>query len=446
MKWLLFILMALPARAGELEDLRQEVQKLRAQVPADADALHALENRVEALSQEVQRLAAAREAEPFVQKAIDELRDEVHHLGQRLAATQQRLAEPLEPAVRVGYDEGAYLQTGPVRVQLNLQLMPRWIGTLRIGRANSSDFELHHGQLQVRGEILGWLALQLMLDFGAEFLLTQHFLRDAFIDVHATSWLTLRAGQFKVPFSHQRLVSSFRQTFTDRTVATRAFSLDRDLGGEAELAFLDERVLVQLAVTNGQDAPRNDNVDFAYTLRVVGQPLGRMPLTEGDLARGPARFSIGAAFQYNLVPNDQGADLDQDGAVDNVAVYSLGGEAAVKWRGFALEAEYYMRIEQPGAGQLRHLYQGAYLQLSAMVWRGLELAARASYAQPHVLGGAHLGILGDQPRSVWEAGGVVNYFVWRDKVRGQIAYDFRQDQLHAVAQGHVVQVQIQAGF
>ena len=89
-----------------------------------------------------------------------------------------------------------------------------------------------------------------MLDFGAEYLVSR-ILRDAFIDVHATSWLTLRAGQFKVPFSHQRLVNSFRQTFTDRSLATRAFSFDRDLGGQVQLAFLDERILLQMAITNG---------------------------------------------------------------------------------------------------------------------------------------------------------------------------------------------------
>src|SRR5262249_10369407 len=152
-----------------------------------------------------------------------------------------------------------------------------------------------------------------------------------YVDVHATSWLTLRGGQFKVPFSHQRLVSSFLQTFSERTLATRAFSFDRDLGVQAELHFFDERVLLQLAITDGLQQPRNDNLDFAYTLRLLGQPFGKLPLTEGDPGRGPFRLALGAAFQYNLVPNDEGLDLDRDGILDNVAVYSLGGELALKW-------------------------------------------------------------------------------------------------------------------
>jgi hypothetical protein len=85
-----------------------------------------------------------------------------------------------------------------------------------------------------------------------------------------------------------------------------------------------------------------------------------------------------------------------------------------------------------------------------MVWRGLELGARGGFAQPHLLGLARLGIDGDQPRTALEAGGVVGYWVWRDKVRGQLSYDYRRDQSIGLASvvhdGHVLQAQLQAGF
>jgi Phosphate-selective porin O and P len=445
----LFLLLLLSPTAALADDkvdaLRDELRKLQSQLPSAQEGLHTLENRVESLSQEVQRLAGAREADPFVRSAVDELRTEVQSLKERLAATQLKLLQPEEPAVRVGYDGALYLQTEPVRVELGAQIMPRYVGTLRSGRANGSDFELHHGQLAVEAHILGWVDLRLMLDFGAEYFVSQ-ILRDAYVDVRATSWLTLRAGQFKVPFSHQRLVSSFLLTFADRSIATLAFAFDRDLGGQAELHFLDERVLIQAAVTNGLQAPHNDNVDLAYTVRVVGQPLGKLSLTEGDLARGPFRFSAGAAFQYNLVPNDEGMDLDRDGVTDNISVYTVGAELALKWRGLAVEGEYFYRLEQPGAGLPERHFQGGYGQVSYMVWRGLQLGARAGYAQPHLLGGLRLGLDGDQPRTSLEAGGVVNYWVWRDKVRGQLAYDYRRDEQNGVHDGHVLQVQVQAGF
>jgi hypothetical protein len=457
----LWLLMAVPVLAAPADDskkqlaaLEDDLQKLRSQLPSAVEALHALENRVESLTLELQRVSGGRDAEPFVQRAIDELRTEVAAIERRLATTQQRLADLPAPAVSFGYDDGLYLKTQPVRVQLNAFVMPRWVGTLRGDAPSSSDFELHHGQLQIRGELLGWIDMQLMLDFGAEFLGggRVEILRDAFIDVRPSSWLALRAGQFKVPFSRQRLVYSARQAFTDRSIATRAFSFDRDLGGMIEFSPFAQKLLVQIAVTDGVragPATHNDNLDFAYTVRALAQPLGPLPLSDGDVARTPKpRFSVGAAFQYDLQPNEQRLDLDRNGVVDNVGVYNFGAEAAFKWRGLALEAEYFFRVEQRGVGLPLRLYQGGYGQISGMVWRGLQLGARAAFAQPHTLAAAGLGLHGDQPRSLLEVGGVVTYWIWREMVRGQVAYDFRRDVITngSARHGHVVQVQLQAGF
>jgi hypothetical protein len=48
-----------------------------------------------------------------------------------------------------------------------------------------------------------------------------------------------------------------------------------------------------------------------------------------------------------------------------------------------------------------------------------------------------------------EAGGVINYYIWRQLVRAQLSYDYRRDEAvltRKIEQGDVVQVQIQAGF
>jgi hypothetical protein len=439
----------------KLEALADDLQKVRSQLPSAIEAVHALENRVESLSRELQRLGSGRDAEPFVQRAIDELRVEVSALERRLAATQQRLAELPAPTVSFGYDDGLYLKTEPVRVQLNLFAMPRYIATLRRDAPNSSEFELHRAQLAIKAELLGWIELQLMLDFGSEFLGADraNLLRDAFIDVKPLAWLALRAGQFKVPFSRQRLVYSGRQAFTDRSVATRAFSFDRDLGGMIEFSPFGQKLLIQIAMTDGimaGPATHNDNLDFAYTLRIVGQPLGPVPLSDGDVARTrKPRFSIGAAFQYDLSPNEQRADLDRNGVVDNVGVYNVGAEAAFRWRGLAAEAEYFLRVEQRGVGLPLRILQGGYAQLTGMVWRGLMLGARGAFAQPHTLGGAErLGLVGDQPRSVMQVGALVTYWIWREMVRAQVAYDFQRDVIsnNTTRLGHILQIQLQAGF
>jgi hypothetical protein len=454
MRLLFLIFLAAPAFAEDpkkqLDALADELAKVRSQLPAAIDAVHSLENRLDALQHQVERLSAQKEAAPFVQSAIDELRTQIDALERRLASTQARVAEL--PAFRIGYDDGVYLETQPVRLQLNASIMPRYIGAILVGKPNSSGFELHHAQLALGGDILGWIDFQLMLDFGAEFLGDGNvsILRDAYIDVRPLAWLRFRGGQFKVPYSRQRLVSSLRQTFTDRSLATRAFSFDRDLGGMLELAVAQDRFLIQVAITDGVHAgptAHNDNLDFAYTLRLLGQPLGPMPLTEGDVLRTqPPRFSIGAAFNFDLAPNAEKVDLNHDGVIDNVAVYSLDVEAALKCRGVAFEGEYFLRVEQPGAGLRQQRYQGGYAQLSYMIWRGLQAGARYSFAQPHLIASPPLGIFGDRPRSGQEASLLLSYFVWRQHVRAQLEYDYRRDLSDGVQEGHLIQVQVQAGF
>ncbi len=443
---------------NQIDTLADQLARMRSELPAAVDALHTLENRVEALRLEVERLSAVHEAAPSVQKAIDELRAELDALERRVSGNSQRVSElgsGSDSRFKFGYDDGLYMKTAPVTVLLNLAVMPRWYGIIRDGRSNDSNFELHHAQLQLRAGILDFIDVQLMLDFGAEFLGDGNlgFLRDAFVDVRPLAWLTLRAGQFQVPFSHQRLVNDFRQTFAERTLATRAFTFDRDLGGEVEVALWARRLVIQAAVTDGVRAgetAKNDNLDFAYTARILAQPLGAMPLVEGDLERTPSpRFSLGAAMQFNLVPNDLKVDLNHDGVIDNIEVYTVGGEGAFKWRGFAVEAEYFFHYEVAGAGLPRRYYNGVYGQASAMLWRGLQIGARFSWAQPPTLGGVKLGIFGDQPFKAWEAGGTVSYHLWRDQVRVQVAYDYRHDTTAVTflaEKGQVVQVQLQAGF
>jgi hypothetical protein len=461
-RFVLLILLCAPALAAPADDvkarldaLEEKVARLGAELPPSVEALHELANRVEALAREVDRLSATHSGDAEARLAIDELRVELAALERRAAEAQARLSELGETRVsRFGWDDGLYFRAPPVAVTLHAAIQPRWVGTLRNGPGNNSNFELHHGQLQLRGELYDWLAVELMLDFGAEYLGDGRvaFLRDAFVEVRPLSWLVLRAGQLKVPFGRQRLISSLRQLFPERSLATLAFTYDRDLGGVVEAALLDGRLLIQTAVMDGVRAgqtSRNDNLDLSYTARVVAQPLGPLPPVEGDLARTRhPRFAVGMAFNYNLVPSDRGTDLDRNGVVDNVGVWSVEAEAAVKWRGFAVEGEYFYRLESAGAGVKDHPYYGLYAQASAMVWRGLQLGARFSYAQPHVLGGGKLGLFGAQPLEGYEASGVVSWFVWREYAKVQLAYNYRRDTAAtgAIEDGHVVEVQLQAGF
>ena len=87
-------------------------------------------------------------------------------------------------------------------------------------------------------------------------------------------------------------------------------------------------------------------------------------------------MSIGAAGYFNLLPTDVAArtgnpqantDLNGDQRVDNVAVWQGAIELRVHFRGAALQAELFHRLEHPGADVADRTFRGEYLQASYFV-------------------------------------------------------------------------------
>jgi hypothetical protein len=463
--WLAAPLRAAPP-ADSLEPIRRrldELARVSAELPSALEAIHDLENRLGALERELDRLAGARASDEDVRRAIDDLRVELGRVDRRIAESQARLAElaAQPPSVELGYGRGLFLRAPPVEAVLNATIMPRYTGVIRGGRDHdTSSFEIHHAQIALDATLLRVIALRAMFDFGAAYLVNAAAsVRDLWVEVRPLPWLGVRGGQFKIPFGRQRLVSSLALTFVERSLATQVFTADRDIGLLVEGAFFADRLLVQAAVTNGGEGlagTRNDNLDLSYTARVVAQPLGPVPLVEGDRARTPSlRIGFGGAFRYDLIPTDQPPplnDIDRNGIVDNVEVLTANAEAVAHWRGFALEGEYFFRRERPGFGRPVRDTHGAYVQTSAMVWRGLQLGARFSYAQPHALAASSVAIAGrGVPRSAIEANALASYDFWRSRVILFLQYSYRRDESADPAdvpahEGHVLEAQAQVGF
>ncbi len=433
-----------------------ELSRALADLPSALEALHQLEARLDALTHEVARLSGTQSAEPELRRALDELRARLGELETRFGTAQ--LAERTAAPGHFKYDDGLVFTSRPVEVKLNAAVQPRYEGVIRPApTVNASTFELHHAVLALGATFFGFASIQTRFDFGARFVDAGGIamVRDLYVDVRPLQWLTIRGGRFRVPFSRQKLTSELRQTFLERSLATRALGLDYDEGALVEGRFLDEKLLAQLAVTNGAAAATNDNLDLAYTARVVAQPLGPLAPVEGDRARSPKpRVAFGVSFQYNLQPTDLPPPLDDqnhDGRIDNVEILLAGAEVAARWRGFAVEGEYYFRQERAGFGRPPRSTHSGYVQASAMAWRGLELAARFSYAQLPSLRPAKIGVLGDAPSAGWELDGVANYYVWNESLKAQLGYAYRNDTAadpfdprnHS---GHVLEVQLQTGF
>ncbi len=241
----------------------------------------------------------------------------------------------------------------------------------------------------------------------------------------------IRVGVTKPPFGRQELNSRRRLQFVDRSLANEAFTFNRALGVVFS-GTLVERLHYAIGVTNGldnqDDSPSLEQLDthFAYAGRLVATILGQRIREESDLAYAQTpqlEFGMSLAAHddngdrrndaWFAVPNGlrRGRGIGGYGAADltGAELRQFGADAAFRYRGFSLTAEYWLRCvdgEDPRGewerftGRDDRLHQqGGYVQAGYfLVPRRIEIAGR--------VGG------------VWDAGGdnswacaaALNYF------------------------------------
>lgn len=161
--------------------------------------------------------------------------------------------------------------------------------------------------------------------------------------------LGVRAGQMKVPFNRESVVSSSALQFVDRSVNNATLNLDRDIGVQLfsdDLFGIGGRLGYQLGVYNGDGRNRVvGDTGFLYVARVDVRPLGTFEdiNAQADLGRKrPPRLDLGVAAARNIgtvrARSTSGDTLDvpftyDHGAVDLVFKakgFSLHGEAIVR--------------------------------------------------------------------------------------------------------------------
>ncbi len=240
---------------------------------------------------------------------------------------------------------------------------------------DTSTFLVQHAELLFEGNLFQRrFEYRLLLDFAEP-----QILKDAFVQWRHGSWLAVRVGQYKLPFGFQRYLRSTYYDFVDLSETMTAFSLERDVGVMVLGRPLGGRLQYQLAVTNGAGAGKlNDNRDLAYTARVVAAPWGALPDSEGDLVgqrAAAACRSAPPAISTWCRPTSSRAPTTRrrtptstaTGASTTSRVWQGGVELRVHFRGAALQAELFRRLEHPGAGAADRTFGGEYLQASYFV-------------------------------------------------------------------------------
>lgn len=366
--------------------------------------------------------------------------DELQSLGEWLQQT------------RVGYDRGFVVSSDR---SLNLQagespflLRINGIMQLRQTRFESTgpnrdlnQFQLIRGRLAFSGHALTpdmgyFVQLDGRSSAGDEFRLLDCFMD---FDFGRNWWgwdrraLVFKAGKYKVPFTLARYISAREFEFTDRSVSSMYFDVNRSLAcglyGQSSFASMPiewETAMFNGLVTGGAETGSSGALDnnFAFSGRLMAYPTGEWgagALADLDWHETLAT-RIGGAFVGSEINRagltefesirvvDSGARLSAilPASVTEYNVHMYCVDASCKYRGWSITSEYYFRwIDEFVGDAIPALFDhGFWLQAGKFIVPGkLELITRWS----RVVGDS--GTLGATVESADEvAGGWVWYF------------------------------------
>ncbi len=313
--------------------------------------------------------------------------------------------------IRVRYSKGLEITSGDGNYRAHIELRfqgrfshpfdsdPRDAGDF--AAPEESTFEVNRGRLKIGGHAYRpWLGYYLEYDFPSSRLL------DFRLTLSKLEWLQLRVGQGKAIYSAERVVSSGKQQFVERSIVNREFTLDRQQGVQLFGRLLegtpgDSWYWLGVFSGNGRGAG-NDDDHLMWMGRYQWNFLGRDPkFSMSDVerhSRPAAYLALAAATNRSAFTRFSSAGGDQldgfeDGEPGRYDVDQWLAELAFKRRGFSLLSEYHeKRIEDlfatdPDAARTR--LEGGYLQagyffheILSKVPEELELAARWAFVDP----------------------------------------------------------------
>jgi phosphate-selective porin OprO/OprP len=175
-------------------------------------------------------------------------------------------------------------------------------------------------------------------------------LRDARLEFTRLRDFTIWVGQYKVPYSRQRVISSSNLSILDRSLVNAEFSLDRDLGISArsqDLGGIDKLAYyVGVFMGEGRNSFELRDPGLLYVARFEVLPLGTFDdYTEGDPARtDKPGLSIGAAYAFQdraHAARGVGGDPLADGGTTNF--HHVTADFMFKWSGISLFSGFHLR-------------------------------------------------------------------------------------------------------
>ena len=173
-------------------------------------------------------------------------------------------------------------------------------------------------------------------------------LLDAVLKWNFAGNFTVWFGQTKLPGNRERVVSSQKLQFVDRSLLNSRFNLDRDIGVQLHHHHNFGRVVVRekfsISKGEGRDITVRNKHGYDYTGRIEVLPFGNFAKKgdyfESDLAREPTpKLALGASYDYNVNASRSRGQLGSwlDEGRDLKTFYV---DAMYKHNGFSAMGEY----------------------------------------------------------------------------------------------------------
>lgn len=231
------------------------------------------------------------------------------------------------------------------------------------------------------------------------------------LDVQPWEEFGIRVGQWKINYNRERVDSSGRQQFVERSIVNRQFTIDRQVGVMAQGRLFKGTladVRYYAGVFNGEGrATNNPDDNFMYMGRVQWNFLGRdLKWRQSDVKRhrkptGSLAFAAaqntGTCTRWsssgcgNLSAFTSPTAAIAAGQLEQFNIDQYVQEFAFKWNGLSLQQEYHWKnIQDSGTVAMTsgrtHSWEGAYGQVGyffneifSAVPEGLEVAFRYAF-------------------------------------------------------------------
>ncbi len=277
---------------------------------------------------------------------------------------------------------------------------------------------------------------------------------------HLTN-LSARIGQFKVPFSRQRVISSGDLQLVDRSIANSEFNLDRDIGIDlySENFLKLDRIRYNAGVYfgEGRDQFKPSNFDLFYLGRIEFMPLGKFEdYSEVDFERSnKPRLTFGTAYAFiDGAQKNRGILGDKWSDEGTTDYHNVVADTIFKIAGLSLQGEFFYRQGKRTYGDATVTNEETGQEEPAeqeLSRNGFGWMTQAGFLIPKTafeIAGRYSNVSKTKETSLEnenEVVGGLNYYFARHPLKLQLDYS-RLYQKEIKAGNDLVRLQLQAGF